>query len=656
MAITPTHRLFISLFGALCLSACGGDDSDSSSSQSFVETPPVVEQEAPATTFALNIEAAAISGDYLLDGEPYTNPNANSAVFLENASIRLMSQPNRVEEVFLGYFSDASFEVSVINKSYVPEYSYETATLTPFQPNLLAETNEVNALPIQFVGTASPNTPRFTLSTTVTDNTLPLNYAESLEDNSFSVTQNHFENIDVSTVEISPVFTLNGQSFPTAPQEVAHLYLQSTNSETLIDLGATNTLTNPLTIIPGEYTIIYRYVSGNQIPTNTYKVIANNVVLTSSEELNIAIESSTVRSEFLVNGESFPNSAYDYGHFYLIDSEQQDSVFLGRSYEGLTSVQVINGTYNAHYQGREFQSEAPQNKNAIIREDIVVENGSLSLSLDVEAVQISGSFFVNGTTPPVSAYDYGRIYLVDSRTGSKLMIGNTYEVSYSPLLVITGVYDLEYERRELNGVMPNNPSAIFQRGLDINAARTVDVDLPVVTISSNLTLNGNDFPLSAYNYGHIYLANTDSEEAFYWSETYNVNSSSIRVIPGTYSFYYRLRESTGDVPYNSNFEFISGAEIESDQTITYDFITQNIRIAPTLNNAAFSNSPYTFAHIHIGTSETDRILTNVTNLDPIERHVVVGDYDVIYSFMESATPGLIPVNQNSNVANISVEE
>ena len=601
--------------------------------------------------YLVSITSAVVSGELLLNHSSYGGSDSE----LEQGAVSLVADTAGGEEASLGVLGDDGYRVALLSDNYRPVYHYRQASTTPSpspEPPLqqsafaLATDDVVIVTPPDRVS-GLPKNPEALLPTAV------------------ATADRSTWDVNVPAVALQMRVQLDGESFPSSATEYGEIYLRPKGSQALISLGNTNTALRPVDVIPGIYDVVYQFGMGLVVPRNSQHVLETidlrdaTVGSIRVEQLNV--QTTTIRAIFSLNGEDFPNSAYDYGLLSLRNG--LDEVPLGRSYERVGGARVILGDYDAHYSAREVGDLTPANPDAIVVRDIVIDDKTQVLDINVAAVSIYGNFLLDGNAAPASAYEYGRVSLRDVDTGASLPLGDTYSQTFGAVRVVPGKYQFAYEFREGGALMPVNdylilPEVLTVRetppGNGIALGERLDCDIPVVTIAVALTLNGEDFPNSAYDYADIELRRVGSTEDLPLGETFDANLS-INVVPGAYDFFYRMRESNGRVPVNTHHRFLANFPIDHSVTLEHDFLTRSIQLLPTLNGEAFPNSAYAYADIAIGGYADERIPTNETFAIGHIVNVIAGEYSVYYSAKETGDGSQIPVNRNAKVAAITVE-
>lgn len=590
-------------FLLLLLGACSQDSNNTvTATEEDIDTT-VVE------TFEIDIQSRLLSGNLLLDSSAYQPGDTSSY------AVELTTLSNPENNVFIGYFFDEQFSISVIPGQYQPVYYYQFG------------------------------------------NTTPVNYAELLP-LKINATNDLSRDIDVATIVVNAQFLLNGNPFPTALEEVAHVYLQSNASEEQIFLGFTNSINPSVRILPGDYQVVYEYQSGETIPVNTHAILPDTLTLNSSGPIQIDMASSTVRSRFSVDGIDFPQSLYDAAAFALVNADQGDTASIGRSHQGITSTQVLYGNYDAHYQLKELGDFVPKNPDTVIEQDVIIDQPSMSLNLNVNTVEISGNFTINGVVTSDSLYENARIYLQDPVTGALTFLENTREQNYPATRIIPGNYNLVYRTWEGDS-MPANRYSMFAENIAIIGGN-FDINIPMINVSWNFTLNGNAFPSSLYDRAKFYLkesgTDADPDNEIFIGDTFNNEFPSINLLPGHYDLIFEAGETKGVVPVNKRSRFISNLELTASTNVSHDFITRNVKINASLNGGPFPDSLYSVAKLYLGSETEEKILMVQTHLPSEPITVLTGDYDIYYSVHETGSDyTTIPINKNAIVGSISID-
>ena len=196
---------------------------------------------------------------------------------------------------------------------------------------------------------------------------------------------------------------------------------------------------------------------------------------------------------------------------------------------------------------------APRNKLAKIAGNVVIPaTGTTTLNVDVPFATVTGSLKINGMDRATGTIDRG-VYLLRNASGDEARLAYTNAMTYTARIV-PGTYDLYYRLYEgsgLSSLLPRNATAKLQTGIVVAPTGTnvIDVDLPVVTVSGALTINGAAAS-DANDAGAIFLR-SDQGEMIRLGAT-SALSYSVGLVPGAYDVYYAADRSGTTAPGNGN--------------------------------------------------------------------------------------------------------
>jgi hypothetical protein len=194
--------------------------------------------------------------------------------------------------------------------------------------------------------------------------------------------------------------------------------------------------------------------------------------------------------------------------------------------------------------------------------DSVPDGGTLNV--DVPVVDITFGITIGGQTPNATntnADDEGGLILVDTTTGERIDLPDAYNgaVTY-PLTrpVVPGTYDIYYYNAGTTSFWPVNTNALLMEGVDLTSSKTVNVDVPVVEITFDLTIGGqtpNATNTNADDEGGLVLVDLETGERIDLPDAYNgavTYPLSRRIVPGTYDVHYYNAGSTDFWPVNGD--------------------------------------------------------------------------------------------------------
>jgi hypothetical protein len=561
--------LFVFLAGLL---ACSDNDTETQIVTQIVEVPPAP---PPTTAIALDISASQI------DGALTNNGSAFPASIYEDGKIIYRGLGDG-DSVTAGSTPFQSYDVLLVNDEYEVIYQVDT--------------------PSQQV---------------------PLNHAASLLTDRV-ISADETIDLDVASVEITPIFTLNGSNFPASQYDHGLFYLQPVGTNELIYIGDSNVVNQPFRVVPGDYHVIYDYQQGSTAPINQGARVMSDVTLDADQVLRINVLSGDFRATFTLNGGNFPVSQYDHADFYLKDRVTGQEFFLMKSYDDIASVIVIDGSYDVIY--RLVQSSTvPVNAAKVVASNIVVAGGG-AIAQDISTVTLGANVTLNGGAFQVNEYQDGVIELYDSDTDSYTELGNTHG-EFTDLLVIPGTYTVTYSHESGDAVPQNtHGTVIAQQQIDVD--EVIDIDVRGIVVSPDVTFNTATFPQSAYQSADLLLTGTQSTEDIRVANTANLDES-VMVLPGTYDFYYRHKNGE-EVPQNNHFTILSAQDLQADGELSANIQSVHIRMSATLNQMPFPMSQYQTGDIYALTEPGDDVFVLESHASGDAIMLIPGDYQFYY--------------------------
>jgi phage baseplate assembly protein gpV len=260
---------------------------------------------------------------------------------------------------------------------------------------------------------------------------------------------------------------------------------------------------------------------------------------TTNVDIPIVIRSGALT----LNG--VPVAANEWGaDLYYINRTTGDRVLIRDLAWGEYEIELIPGVYDLLYDLYEPRPNLPSNDESLIATGIVVDQSG-TLDIDVPMITITGSVTVNGQVAgqPEDAY----IYFLQPEIGGRIDVADVSAGSYS-VNVIPGAYDIVYSAYgpswEHPPGLPANRHATLTSQVVFAESGNYDIDVPMVEVTGNLTINGQVVPG-----GELRLHNLDDE----WDmqlATSGVPYATL-VVPGTYGVAYSKDSGDLTVPQNN---------------------------------------------------------------------------------------------------------
>ena len=267
------------------------------------------------TDFSPDIKTALLTPQYSHNGNAFPASEYQDA----NIFLRMSGNPH---DLFLLGNTHAPGQVRVIQGNYDLIYQHETGDEVP------QNTNAVVAENVPLPG----------------DQVLP---------------------VIVNSVEITGIFTLNGNKYPADAFNIAQFDFRGAEPGDDFLLGLSYQGQGTVKLIPGTYDVIYRHVHGNNVPQNPEHAVMSNQLLDTAKTIRINVKANNIKPTFTLNNQPFPKSVYERGRFYLQGKLATDQTPIGESYMDNLPVMVINDHYDVMYQYIQGNT-VPVNENKLI--------------------------------------------------------------------------------------------------------------------------------------------------------------------------------------------------------------------------------------------------------------------------------------------------
>lgn len=573
------------------LLGCGGGGS---SPQVIAPIAAIEPESEEVKSFVVDIQTVAFSADFTHNNQLHQSELSNGQFFLRNLEDD--------ELTLIGTLYDQSNEMTLVRGDYQLEYYYQFGE------------------------------------------GVPANYPYVISDD-FVVDQSISETIDIESVSVGMEVQMNGNAFPVDNSNAANIYLKPVDGGEEIFLGSTSLEQQYTDIVPGNYFIVYRYVSGDEIPINKEFQFPDAREISSASTLEIDIETADARVRF--DSEDFRKifNFENVANFYLTKKALEQPTLIGSSNDEIVSVKVIASDYNLVYD-YQYGESIPINQLTNLEQVSVMEDGAV-IQPTVEIVTLNGEFFHNGEVPSTSLYETARLELVDSLTLNRYLVGHTRELFYEELNVLPGEYHVVYSHSE-GDALPQNIGATIIPTFELTVSEQLDIDIASVSVTPIFSHNGEAFSSSLYASARIYL--TLDKLKFIWVGYTNSDPLPVVVLPGDYSVVYRVQESQ-DMAINENYILSTPATVLESMELNLDFESTQIQIETLVNGVIAPNSLYDMGKLWLG-NDSELFEIGFTR-EPIQLRVLNGTYDVYYQKAE--TQGVMPANSMRKITSIVVD-
>ena len=459
--------------------------------------------------------------------------------------------------------------------------------------------------------------------------------------------------LDLGLIDVTGRITINGDAPPKNLYEYGDLYLRNPATGDEVLLGSTYEGQYTATALPGTYDIVFvNRAGGDAVPSNARGFIVQRVI-DNHAPIDIDIRTTTVAGSIRFGEALPPQNLYDYGRVYLRNEATGDEVTLAHTHEREFVANVLPGTYTLHYGVAAAQTIAPRNVDTNLRVVEIPDASEIVIDLDVviPVVQVQGVITLGGAAPPANLYETGRIAFVDRTTGARFEVGQTHEGSYSAV-VVPGAYDVFYERVAGGTVVPRNERARLFDRLDIDASQTLDLDIPVATLSGTVTVGGQPPPASTSDDGVLRLHHVETGDVVVLGHTRHGSFSRL-VVPGKYEVHYAQATAGAVMPGNLD-AFVTDLEVTATGAdVDIDISVVDVSGTITIDGATPPTSEYSDGRLYLRDPRSgDSVLLGNTRLASFASRVVPGEYDIVY-VVETTGDG-VPLNGAAHLGSVDV--
>ena len=377
---------------------------------------------------------------------------------------------------------------------------------------------------------------------------------------------------------------------------------------------------------------------------------------TETIALDIAVQSFTL--DLTLDGEPFPSSPYQDGHFVLVERTRGDEVVVGNSNAGMLNVGVLHGDYELVWRHESGGTAVPRNSNAVLGRVGIDVSGALRLPEDgpfsvgpsgelvgsIETTVFTGEFRINGEPAPESPYEHGVVVLVDPATGDEVYLGATSERTFA-VRALPGTYEAHYRVLQGNDVAPHNKDAYLRDVTIGEGSDPTTLDIPVVTIEGDFTVDGAPAPPSPYERGQVMLRDLATGDEFPLGDT-SEGSFSVPVVPSEYEMVYRYVTGSAVVPRNQR-AVVRGVSVSKAnglvQTVSGDLPTVTVTGAITVGGGIPPTDSANSGELTLqGVDSEEEVVLGVTTDGGYEAIVLPANFEIVYG--QTTSSGLVPAN------------
>jgi hypothetical protein len=481
---------------------------------------------------------------------------------------------------------------------------------------------------------------------------VPVNQGATVATLSVPDTGTHALVVDVPVVELSGSLTFNGGPPPDSTYENGTLVLVNAASGDEVPLGDTRHGEYRVNVIPGSYRVHYRRKQAETLaPINHDARLAGELVVggaSGSQTHDIDVEVTTISGAIRIDGDVPPASVYENGRIVLRNTDTGDEVEVGQTRDGSYQAPVVAGPYEVFYERLQGGQLVPVNRSALLAE-VAAVGPAHALDVDIDTAVVTGTITVAGQVPPADPGDDGLVYLRNPATGDEALLGNTANAAYSQRVVL-GDYDVYYRQETSSGGVPVNTNA-FVQAASVRGGASLDVDVPMVTVSATVTVGGQAPPESVYDDGVLYLRNAETGDSVLLGNT-RLAALERPVVPGSYDVHYVVEAAGPTMPINARSR-LATVDVGPATALDIDIPVAVLQGAVTVAGQPPPQSAYERAALLLQDVATSDVLyLGAVESGGFARTLTSGTYILVYQSLLTTT--LLPANTKAGLACIEL--
>ncbi|MFK7898536.1 MAG: hypothetical protein AB8G23_22070 [Myxococcota bacterium] len=254
------------------------------------------------------------------------------------------------------------------------------------------------------------------------------------------------------------------------------------------------------------------------------------------------------------------------------------------------------------------------------------------MQLNVESSEVDGAFLRNGRPFPADFLDSGNVHL-ESKLGDPVLLGNTFNGTYGPLRIVSGLYEPQFSSIFAPLTAPRGDRVPFSSPIDIESDQSLTLDVPAVRVSLSFLLNGGAFPTSSGEIADFYLRDPQTGREVHIGTSQQA-FNRIYVVPGVYDVIYAYRSGIF-IPPNPRTIILEQILIDQGMSLEVDVPMVLRTVTCMLNGVPFPTSGLDYGWIYLEDVTTNTFFYAASTNSTALLRTIPGTYRVIYSFRES---------------------
>ncbi|HEB90001.1 MAG TPA: hypothetical protein ENI85_10555 [Deltaproteobacteria bacterium] len=275
----------------------------------------------------------------------------------------------------------------------------------------------------------------------------------------------------------------------------------------------------------------------------------------------------------------------------------------------------------------------------------------LPVPIDVPAVQVQGTFLVNGSPASPITSEQGALEFEGLLgPGAGVPAGSTMAQAYGPISMVPGTYQPTYSfQSSIFGTLPLNGRVPIGPWVGVDGTQPFDFDIPAVAVTFDVTLNGAPFPVDPVlmnDLSVLVLRHVATGDEFEIGSTLSL-PFTVQIVPGIYDLVYEYRQGTLH-PVNPHATIATGLDLSSGQTVSLDLLAYTHAASVLVNGVPFPASPTQYGTISIESADgSDRVVLGPTYESLPQRYLLAGSYVLVYEQVLGAAS--VPLNTRAVV-------
>ncbi len=366
--------------------------------------------------------------------------------------------------------------------------------------------------------------------------------------------------VDLTAVLVSGRVTLNGGSMPDEALDRGRLAFVGSRGETAYTdwFGASESVSYELTLLSGTYDIRFdanESLCLNEVPSVPCVdgLLSSSVSLTTGGVFDVDIEAVQVSGQVTLDGTALPDEARDRGRLVFMseDGASAYTAWFGATGAISYSVTLIPGSYAVILDGNEQLClgdvpSMPCGNGPITSSQRFTASGVYDVDLD--AVEVSGRVTLDGATLPDEVLDRGRLVftLEDGSAAYTDWFGAAGAVEYT-ITLLPGDYTVSLDGNET--LCARETSAVpcidgVLQEVTLSADGVLDLDMEAVTVSGDVTLDGESLPEERSDRGRVSFALSDGGRTYSnWFGATGPVSYEVMLLSGRYDVWFDGNET-----------------------------------------------------------------------------------------------------------------